>query len=128
MPEYVVRRTEWSMHRMDTRRQSTVAHSHSCLAYELDIDDEPESLSDVLMELLTERGAEVEYHDPNVPTTSPTREHSAVVLMARHSPGIRRIRNTRPHASRGTRSCGDVLRQFSGVTRRKERANMPPSL
>jgi hypothetical protein len=41
-------------------------HSHSCLAYELDIDDEPESLSYVLMELLTERGAEVEYHDPNV--------------------------------------------------------------
>jgi UDP-N-acetyl-D-glucosamine dehydrogenase len=45
-------------------------HSHSCLAYELDIDDEPESLSYVLMELLTERGAEVEYHDPNVATTS----------------------------------------------------------
>jgi UDP-N-acetyl-D-mannosaminuronate dehydrogenase len=51
-------------------------HSHSCLAYELDIDDEPESLSYVLMELLTERGAEVEYHDPNVATTRPTRKHS----------------------------------------------------
>ena len=28
------------------------------------------------MELLSERGAEVEYHDPYVPVIKPTREHS----------------------------------------------------
>jgi UDP-N-acetyl-D-glucosamine dehydrogenase len=43
------------------------------LAYEPDIDDERESPSYVRLELLTERVAEVQYHDPYVPTTRPTR-------------------------------------------------------
>jgi UDP-N-acetyl-D-glucosamine dehydrogenase len=39
------------------------------------VDDERESPSYVLMKLLTERGAEVQYHDPYVPVIKPTREH-----------------------------------------------------
>ena len=39
------------------------------------MDDERESPSYVLMKLLTERGAEVQYHDPYVPVIKPTREH-----------------------------------------------------
>lgn len=46
------------------------------LAYKPNVDDERESPSYVLMSLLSERGAEVEYHDPYVPMIKPTREHS----------------------------------------------------
>jgi UDP-N-acetyl-D-glucosamine dehydrogenase len=45
------------------------------LAYKPNVDDERESPSYVLMKLLTERGAEVQYHDPYVPVIKPTREH-----------------------------------------------------
>ena len=46
------------------------------LAYKPNVDDERESPSYVLMNLLTERGAEVAYYDPYVPVIKPTREHS----------------------------------------------------
>jgi len=40
------------------------------------VDDERESPSYVLMNLLSQRGAEVEYYDPYVPAIKSTREHS----------------------------------------------------
>jgi UDP-N-acetyl-D-glucosamine dehydrogenase len=46
------------------------------LAYKPNVDDERESPSYVLMSMLRERGAEVEYYDPYVPVIRPTREHS----------------------------------------------------
>jgi UDP-N-acetyl-D-glucosamine dehydrogenase len=46
------------------------------LAYKPNVDDERESPSYVLMNLLAERGAEVAYYDPYVPVIKPTREHS----------------------------------------------------
>ncbi len=45
------------------------------LAYKPNVDDERESPSYALMELLEGRGAKVAYHDPYVPVTKPTREH-----------------------------------------------------
>ena len=45
------------------------------LAYKANVDDDRESPSYVLMDLLKERGAEVAYHDPFVPVIRPTREH-----------------------------------------------------
>jgi UDP-N-acetyl-D-glucosamine dehydrogenase len=46
------------------------------LAYKPNVDDERESPSYVLMNLLQERGAEVAYYDPHVPVIRPTREHA----------------------------------------------------
>jgi UDP-N-acetyl-D-glucosamine dehydrogenase len=46
------------------------------LAYKPNVDDERQSPSYALMELLQERGAEVDYYDPYVPVIKPTREHS----------------------------------------------------
>jgi UDP-N-acetyl-D-glucosamine dehydrogenase len=46
------------------------------LAYKKDIDDMRESPSLKLMELLEERGASVEYHDPYIPEIPITREHA----------------------------------------------------
>lgn len=45
------------------------------LAYKPNVDDERESPSYMLMNLLQERGAEVAYYDPYVPVVRPTREH-----------------------------------------------------
>ena len=45
------------------------------LAYKANVDDERESPSYVLMNLLKARGAKVFYHDPHVPVIRKTREH-----------------------------------------------------
>ncbi len=45
------------------------------LAYKANVDDDRESPSYVLMELLKRRGAEVSYYDPFVPVIKMTREH-----------------------------------------------------
>jgi UDP-N-acetyl-D-glucosamine dehydrogenase len=45
------------------------------LAYKANVDDDRESPSYVLMNLLQARGAKVCYHDPHVPVIRPTREH-----------------------------------------------------
>jgi len=45
------------------------------LAYKPNVDDERESPSYTLMNLLKERGAEPAYYDPYVPVIRPTREH-----------------------------------------------------
>jgi UDP-N-acetyl-D-glucosamine dehydrogenase len=46
------------------------------LAYKPNVDDERESPSYVLMEMLAARGAKVAYYDPYVPVIRPTREHA----------------------------------------------------
>jgi UDP-N-acetyl-D-glucosamine dehydrogenase len=46
------------------------------LAYKANVDDDRESPSYVLLELLKCRGAEVAYHDPHVPMIRPSREHA----------------------------------------------------
>ena len=75
MPEHVVQRVTEAL---NDRGKSVKG---SCvlilgLAYKPNVDDERESPSYVLMTLLSERGAEVQYHDPYVPEIKPTREHS----------------------------------------------------
>jgi UDP-N-acetyl-D-glucosamine dehydrogenase len=75
MPEYVVHRAAEALN----SRRKPVNGSRVLLlglAYKPNVDDERESPSYVLMDLLSERGAEVEYYDPYVPVIRPTREHS----------------------------------------------------
>jgi len=54
------------------------------LAYKPNVDDDRESPSYVLMDMLKKRGAEVAYYDPHVPTIRMTREHP-------HWAGVRSI-------------------------------------
>jgi UDP-N-acetyl-D-glucosamine dehydrogenase len=75
MPEYVVRRVADALN----TRNKAVKGSRVLilgLAYKPNVDDERESPSYVLMDLLSERGAELEYYDPYVPVIKTTREHS----------------------------------------------------
>ena len=74
MPEYVVRRVADALN----ARSKAVKGSRILIlgiAYKPNVDDERESPSYLLMSLLADRGAEVEYYDPYVPMIKPTREH-----------------------------------------------------
>jgi UDP-N-acetyl-D-glucosamine dehydrogenase len=75
MPDYVVHRVVEALnfHRKPVSGSRVLILG---LAYKPNVDDERESPSYVLMNLLNERGAKLEYHDPYVPVIKPTREHS----------------------------------------------------
>jgi UDP-N-acetyl-D-glucosamine dehydrogenase len=75
MPAYVVHRVSDALN----DRQKSIKGSSILilgLAYKPNVDDERESPSYFLMEMLSERGAKVAYHDPYVPVIRPTREHA----------------------------------------------------
>jgi UDP-N-acetyl-D-glucosamine dehydrogenase len=74
MPTYVVHRLADALN----DRQKAIKGSSVLvlgLAYKPNVDDERESPSYVLMDMLKERGAKVAYYDPYVPVIKPTREH-----------------------------------------------------
>jgi UDP-N-acetyl-D-glucosamine dehydrogenase len=75
MPQYVVNRV---MEVLNVRRKPLNGSSVLIvgLAYKPNVDDDRESPSYVLMELLTKAGAKVSYYDPHVPVIRMTREHS----------------------------------------------------
>jgi UDP-N-acetyl-D-glucosamine dehydrogenase len=88
MPLHVINRTAEALN----ARRKAVNGSRVLivgLAYKPNVDDERESPSYVLMELLKERGAEVAYYDPFVPVIRPTREHA-------HWAGTRSVNWDRP--------------------------------
>ena len=75
MPEFVLHRVADALN----HQQKAVNGSRVLvlgLAYKPDVDDERQSPSYTLIDLLVKRGAEVEYYDPYVPVIKPTREHS----------------------------------------------------
>lgn len=74
MPHYVVERVSDALnsHRKPLRGSKILVLG---LAYQPNVDDERESPSYVLMNLLKARGADVAYYDPYVPAIKPTREH-----------------------------------------------------
>ena len=74
MPEHVVTRVAEALNdfRKPVKGSKVLVLG---LAYKANVDDDRESPSYVLMELLKQRGAEVSYYDPYVPVIRPTREH-----------------------------------------------------
>jgi UDP-N-acetyl-D-glucosamine dehydrogenase len=74
MPEYVVDRV---MHALNDRGQALRGARLLILglAYKKDVDDVRESPSVELIELLTHKGAKVDYHDPHIPSGKEMREY-----------------------------------------------------
>lgn len=74
MPHYVIERVTEALnaHRKSINGSKVLVLG---LAYKPNVDDERESPSYELMNLLQKRGATVAYHDPYVPVIKPTREH-----------------------------------------------------
>ena len=74
MPQYVINRTAEALnsHRKPVNGSCVLIIG---LAYKPNVDDDRESPSYVLMDLLAERGADVSYYDPYVAVIPKTREH-----------------------------------------------------
>jgi len=74
MPEKVVARVKAGLaaHKKSLRGARVLVLG---LAYKANVDDDRESPSYRLLDLLAARGAVVAYHDPHVPVIRPTREH-----------------------------------------------------
>ncbi len=87
MPERVVARVAKALASQNNKVLPTASRQHLKktlrgarvlvlgLAYKANVDDDRESPSYALMDLLAKRGANVSYHDPHVPVIKPTREH-----------------------------------------------------
>ncbi|MHB8524080.1 MAG: nucleotide sugar dehydrogenase [Limisphaerales bacterium] len=75
MPEYVIGRVAEAL---NSQRKAINGSKVLILglAYKANVDDDRESPSYRLMDLLKARGAVVAYHDPHVPVIRPSREHS----------------------------------------------------
>ncbi len=74
MPEYVVSRTQEAL----DRRGKTLSGSRGLIigmSYKKDIDDLRESPAFEVLSRLTDRGAQMDYHDPFFPTVPPTRKY-----------------------------------------------------
>src|SRR5947209_8354462 len=74
MPEYVIHRLAEALN----SKRKPINGSRILiigLAYKPNVDDDRESPSYVLMDMLKRRGADVAYNDPYVPTIKLTREH-----------------------------------------------------
>jgi len=74
MPQYVINRL---IEALNAKRKAVNGSRVLIvgLAYKPNVDDDRESPSYVLMDLLKARGAEVGYYDPHVPVIRPSREH-----------------------------------------------------
>ncbi len=74
MPEYVVNKVAEAL---NSRRKALNGSEVLVLgiAYKANVDDDRESPSYVLMDLLERRGAKVSYYDPYIPVIRPSREH-----------------------------------------------------
>jgi len=75
MPEHVVHRVADALNAQGKAVKGTRVLVLG-LAYKPNVDDERESPSYILMDLLSKLGAELEYYDPYVPVIKLTREHS----------------------------------------------------
>jgi UDP-N-acetyl-D-glucosamine dehydrogenase len=74
MPQYVIDRV---VEALNAKKRALNGSKILILgiAYKPNVDDDRESPSYVLMDLLQSRGAEVSYYDPYIPVIRPTREH-----------------------------------------------------
>lgn len=81
MPRYAVERVA---EELDRRNGLGLSHATVLVigvAYKKDVDDIRESPSLVIIEMLAQRGASVDYHDPYVPVIGKTRAHVAIAGM-----------------------------------------------
>ncbi len=92
MPHYVVEKV---MLALNTQRKTLNGSKVLILgiAYKPNVDDDRESPSYVLMDLLKDLGAEISYYDPHVPKIRPSRNHA-------HWAGLRSIEWTQASLAR----------------------------
>ena len=75
MPEYVVQKTAEALNDAAKPIKGSKILLMG-LAYKANVDDMRESPTFKLLDLLSEKGAAVDYYDPHIPVIGPTREHA----------------------------------------------------
>ena len=75
MPRHVVHKLGEALNARQRRALNGARVLLIGLAYKKNVDDPRESPSFKLLELLTEKGAEVDYHDPHVPSIPSMRDY-----------------------------------------------------
>ena len=78
MPEYVIDKIEQGLARSDKNFKDCRILLLG-LAYKKNVDDDRESVTFKIMELLTQKGAHIDYNDPYIPKIKPRREHKQFV-------------------------------------------------
>ena len=78
MPEYVAQKIEFGIVR-EGKNFSDCRILLLGLAYKKNVDDDRESVTFKVMELLTKQGAQVEYNDPYIPVIKPRRQYKQFV-------------------------------------------------
>ena len=78
MPEYVIQKIEFGLDK-EGKKFSTSRILLLGLAYKKNVDDDRESVTFKVMELLTKQGAQVDYNDPYIPFIKPRREYKQFV-------------------------------------------------
>jgi len=78
MPEYVVQKIEFGLDK-EGKKISTSRILLLGLAYKKNVDDDRESVTFKVMELLTKQGAQVDYNDPYIPFIKPRREYKQFI-------------------------------------------------
>jgi UDP-N-acetyl-D-glucosamine dehydrogenase len=81
MPKHVVSRLAEALSRERKKALNGATVLVVGIGYKENVDDMRESPSLVLMELLREHGASVEYYDPHIPVVPATREHAEFTGM-----------------------------------------------
>jgi len=75
MPQYVVQKTGEALNDVCKSIKGSKILIMG-LAYKANVDDMRESPTFELLDLLSEKGATLDYHDPHIPVVGPTREHA----------------------------------------------------
>ena len=78
MPDYVVEKIEHGLARANKNFKNCRILLLG-LAYKKNVDDDRESATFSIMDILTKKGAEVDYNDPYIPKVKPRREHKQFV-------------------------------------------------
>jgi UDP-N-acetyl-D-glucosamine dehydrogenase len=78
MPEYVVQKIEFGIDR-EGKNFSDCRILLLGLAYKKNVDDDRESVTFKIMELLTTKGMQVDYNDPYIPVIKPRRQYKQFV-------------------------------------------------
>ena len=78
MPDYVMEKISFALEKAGrTLKDSRVLLLG--LAYKKNVDDDRESVTFEIMEMLEQQGAEVDYNDPYIPAIKPRREHKQFI-------------------------------------------------
>jgi UDP-N-acetyl-D-glucosamine dehydrogenase len=112
MPEYVINCTAEALNNVSKSMKGSKVLIVG-LAYKPNVDDDRESPTYHLMDLLDKRGAKVDYYDPHVPVIRPNREHphwaglKSIAWDAKKISGYDAVIVATPHAAVNYKQLGD---------------------